>query len=448
MKILLLVLLVASFARSDLLLRSQVTVEDLSGNAHLNNMIANTLNNKYVYFPPVEGLAAAANPVFSSAYEYKILQFSREKLDQAVDLLSRELGSSFAQASAELASTADERKSELWQTFIHLQVSEQLCRPTIALVRWDSDTRKFNVHLLKAKKAQPVEFQHSHLIRYTSLFGIEPKQATLIADASTEDLKAVYEVSKAVLLSAVEELAHRRGVDPKNPAAEVHFLNFMNKSPVLKADPVVVVAAVAAVVMTAAKIYQAFADAFSTKVTTTLIQELKSKGFSSYALKAGVRRYIGIQGTMLEQFTNIVSNDLTKSHPKKQKLVKATMDLVKFVPDGVFKMDDVAIDTAKPDNTDRFFTIVYNNEARGQKYNFMALAVDATFTLAPDLLVYKQSTSVAGGLFGSEKAIFKEVPRTVTDKDIEALRAFNLAMTVKMFSDNAGSKKLDWPKMP
>jgi len=251
-----------------------------------------------------------------------------------------------------------------------------------------------------------------------------------------------------ILISAIEELAQRRGVDPKNPAAEMHFINYMNKSPMLRVDPVAVTTAVALVVQAAAKIYEAFAKIFATTETTKLIGEFKSKGFTSYALKANVRRYIGIQGTKLDEFTGIVSKDLTKNHPKWQKEVKATISGVKFIPDFAWKMDDIAIDTAKPDSTDIFFTILYNNENRGTKYNFMALSVDSTFTLAPNLLIYKQSTSVVGGLFGSEKAIFQEVPRTVTEKDINALRYFNLVLTTKLFSENAGDKKLPWPTMP
>lgn len=450
MKILLALLLIASIARSELVLRSQVTVEDLSGNAHLNNLIANTLNNRHVYFPRTEGLLSSEPPAFSSAYEYKILQFNEEKLELAVNYLSHELSHNFARVSDELLSIAAENKSDMWQAFVYLQVTEQLCRPAIALIRWDSDTRKFDVHYLKAKKVFAVDFHHSHLIRFTSLFGFVPVDATLIADESTEEPEPVYRASKVVLLSALAELAQRRGVDPKNPAAEAHFLNFMNKSPVLKADPVAVVTAVTLVVNMAAKIYKAFADLFATKETTTLVTEFKSKGFNAYALKAQVLRFIGIPGARIDEFTTVVTNQLSKNHPSadKKKLIKANMSGVKFLKEYAWNMDDVALDTGRPDSTDSCFTVVYNNEGLGQKYNFMALSVDATFKLAPNLLIYKQSTSVAGGLFGSEKMLIKETPRTVTDKEIEALRAFNMVLTVKLFSENAGSKKLDWPVMP
>ena len=272
----------------------------------------------------------------------------------------------------------------------------------------------------------------------------------MIADDSTDEAKPVYEVSKMVLISAIDEMAQRRGVDPKNPTAEVHFSNFMNKNPMLRIDPVTLTIAAALVVQLAAKVYQIFADIFSTKVTTTLIGEFKSKGFSSYSLTASVRRYIGINGNELDTFTTTVTRILTNDHPdkSKQKKIKANIDSVRIIEDQAWKMDDIALDTGKPDSKDKFFTILYNNENYGKKYNFMAMNVETTFTLAPNLLIYKETKSVFGGLFGSEKMVYKEVARTVTDKDIEALRAFNLVMSCKLFSDDLPGKKINWPPMP
>ena len=450
MKILLFALLVFGTVRSDLLLRSQMNIEDLNGNSHLNDMIANTLNNQHHYFKPTDGLASGEPVTFSTAYEYKILEFTKEKLVKAIDLFSHELGHSFQIVSSELAHIAEENTSELWQTYIYLQVTEQLCRPTVAFIRWDKDAGKFDVHFLKAKKAFAVGFQQSHLVRYSSLFGTEAGEATLIADESTDEAAFVYEASKRVLVSAVGELAQRRGVDPKNPAAEVYFRNYMDKKKMLKVDPVTMVIAAAIVVQLAAKVWQLFASIFATKVTTTLIGEFKSKGFSSFSLTASVRRYTGIKGSEIGTFTTVVTRIMTNDHPdkEKQRKIKANLELVQFIDSNTWNMDDIAVDTGRPDSSDRFFTIMYNNENYGEKYNFLAMNVQSTFTLAPNLLIYKQNKSVFGGIVGSEKIVIEEVPRTVTKTDVEAMRAFNLVMACKLFADNLPGDKLAWPNMP
>ncbi len=450
MKILLFALLILGTVRSELLLRSQMSIEDLTGNSHLNDMIANTLNNQHHYFKPTDGLASSAPAAISTAYEYKILQFSKEQLVKAVDLFSHELGHSFQIVSAELSKIAEENTSELWQTYIYLQTSQRLSKPTVAFIRWDKEAGRFDVHFLKARKAFAVDFEQSHLVRYSSLFGTEAGEATLIADEATEEAASVYEASKRVLISAMGELAQRRGVDPKNPAAEVYFKNFLDKKKVLRVDPVSMVIAAAIVVQLAAKVWQIFASIFATKVTTTLIGEFKSKGFSSFSLTASVRRYTGIRGAEIGTFTTVVTRILTNDHPdkEKQRKIKANLELVQFIDSNTWTMDDIGIDTGRPDSSDRFFTIMYNNENFGEKYNFLAMNVQSTFKLAPNLLIYKQNKSVFGGIVGSEKMVIEEVPRTVTKEDIEAMRAFNLVMACKLFSDNLPGDKIAWPSMP
>ena len=448
MKFYIYLLLIVCVARCEIQLRGSITAEDLHGNTHMNNMIANTLNNKRFYFSGL--MAGAPENELTLSFDYNVVESARTSLTTSLDYLTIELGQQFGLVKEELITAADNGESGVWHIYIFLKVEESECRPVVVFIRWDIEKSKFDVHMLGSRKVFPVSFKTSHLVRYTSLFGTEAGEATLIAEEITSDESAIYHTSKVVLLAAMNELAYKRGVDPKNPAAEIHFKNFMSKKFGLGLNPVLVTMAAAAVVKLAAQVYQVFAQVFATKDVTKLIGEFKTKGFSAYSLKASVRRYIDIPSSNIDQFTTVIAKIMTNDHPDKakQRRIKAVLEVIPIIDDNGWTMDDISLDTGKPDSSDKFFTVMSSQENFGAKFNFMAMNVESTFTLTPNLLIYKRSRSVFGGIFKSEEIKIQESPRTVTDKDLQAMRAFNLVMSCKLFSDDLGGQKLSWPAMP
>lgn len=444
-----LVLALVAVAHSEIVLKSSQSYEDLEGNDHLNNMLANSLVNQHHYVNDLPESVAS----LSTAFDYKFFSVGTNKLHRLQEYLANQLGPNYQLIAHKLDSIIQERLSQLWHTYVHLEATPSgETRPSIILLRWDSDKNHIDGHVLKSHKAISTGLVHSHLIEYSSEFGFEAGKATLIAQTESEESNLAYAVSKKLILLAFQEMTIRRGVDPRNPTNEIRFKSYIGQKShkiALKLEPVTTIIAAAAVVKLAAELYKIFANIFATKVTTTLIGEYKAKGFSHYSLNADTRRFYGIRGDMINTFTTTITKILTDYHPdaEKQRKVKAAIAMIQFVEDQAWTMDDVAIDTGRPDSTDRFFTIISNNENFGQKYNFVSMNVKSTFTLAPNLLIYKQTKSVFGGLFGGEKAIIQEVPRQVTSDDVQAMRAFNIAMACKLFSDVLPGEKVNFPPL-
>lgn len=444
-----LVLALVACVHSEIVLKSSVSYDDLEGNDHLNNMLANSIVNQRHYVTDLPESVAE----LSAAFDYKFFSVTPNKLHRLQEYLANRLGPNYHLVANKLDTIVQENKSQFWHTYMHLEATPSgSTKVSVVLLRWDNEKNHFDGHVLKSRKHLETGLKQSHLIEYSSEFGMEAGQATLIAEEESDESALAYAVSKKLILLAFQELTIRRGVDPRNPTNEMRFKSYIGSKShkmALKLEPVTTIIAAAAVVKLAAELYKIFANIFATKVTTTLIGEYKAKGFSHYSLNADTRRFYGIKGSMMDTFTTTITKMLTDYHPdaEKQRKVKAAIGMIEFVEDQAWTMDDVAIDTGRPDSSDRFFTIISNRENFGEKYNFVSMNVKSTFTLAPNLLIYKQTKSVFGGLFGGEKAIIEEVPRQVTSDDVKAMRAFNIAMACKLFSDVLPGEKVAFPPL-
>lgn len=444
-KICLAVLLVASLASAKITLRNTVTWNDLEGNDHMNNMLVNTLNSKHIYLLGVSAPLADTHLHF----DYNVFEASKTSTKSIRALLTTTLGEEFTIAKSEIDQLHLTNARQLWTTYVSLKPSTAGIEAAAVMLRWDGHNNKFDGHIFKSRNTLQGSIKKTHIIKFTSEFGTEAAEPTLLAEEASEESATAFALAKVVLLSAYENMSHKRGVHPKDPSNEIHYKNYMAKHRRLGVDPITAIVVAAAVVKLAAKLYQVFAKIFATTVKTELIGELKRKGFSEYSMKATCRRFIGVRGNDIDKFLEIFTKIVTYDHPNAEykRKVLANLNMVKYIDQNTWNMDDFALDTTRG-SEDKFATMMYSNENFGDKYHFYALHVDTTFKLSTTLLIYKRTKSVFGGLFGDEQAIIKEVPPTVNADDIEAIRVFNLMMAVKMFSDNLPGEKVAYPQMP
>ena len=441
-------------ANATLLMRSAVRFEDLDGNEFMNDMLANTLKfrNKYGSNVPQD-----IESTFIQ-FEYKFLEAAPEKLEFVRDLLQAKLGEYVNSQEINLEQLAQERINGLWTVLTYVRpLDNESASATVVLFKWDGLRNKFDVHFLKSTNKLMWKLATGYLFKMESEFGIElgePSQISRQANLtfSPEEPASALRYAKHTMYKAFERMTHIRGVDIRNPDNEMRFKNHFVKSNGMLmqklGNPLLYIQAVCAVIKIAAKVWQAFASIFATKVKTELMGQFNSKGFREYSMTATLRRHTGIKDMYLDKALEAISKILVGNHPTKLKEIQGALVMARFMPEMTWSMDDCAIDAASSSH-DRMFTILSNNENYGEKYNFMSLEVKTTFMLSPVLLVYKRTKSVFGGLFGEEKAIFKEQPPNVTDDDVKAIRAFNLVMAVKMISDEPEStEKLQYPQFP
>jgi hypothetical protein len=433
----------------ELQLKTEMTVDDLHGFPHMNDLIVNTLNIKK---PKVLGEFPMRGHI---SWDYKAFEVSRQQVELAHSYITTELGFDFETVKEELQTITSQRSRGIWMIFVSLPAAVNgATRPTTVFIKWCERKRHFDILILNSKDTYPSEFTVPHLIRFSSRYGFEVGEPTLIKERSSEfDQKIVGGVAHKILISAIEHLAYLRGVHPKAAINEVNFRNHKSHKHklMLGLDPITTIFIAALVVQAAAKLWGVIAQIFSTKITTKLVAHFRNSGFKSYSLKATVRRNYDIWDDEVDDYADLLTSVVTKMHPNKAKKTKisAAIAMCTLMDKNTASIDG-DIDTGS-NSADRFFSIMSHRNAAGNKYTFMSMNMDATFVLAPDLLIYKRSRSFVGGIYADEQSIIEERPREVTSDDLKALRAFSLTLALKLFSDdlNVPNKKIgDFPPMP
>lgn len=408
--------------------------EDIVGHTFLNDMVVNTMN--FLESQHLKDLYAR-----SHLLGYKSATIPAEKRQTFEFLLKSFLKyptitptKEFKNALAAIHDTT----SEHWNVFV-LGLPAQN-KSTVLVTRWDSVHRQYYVNHftteLKEKLSGPF------LVRYVSEFGDEisaEAEIYQVRDGATEEELRVPAFN--AMVAAMGKIADVRHIDPKNPLSHINYAQ--TKAPfsgLAFADPVSGMAygmAMKAASATIAKVASTLIQLFSTKVKTELMKEIKREGFTKYSLSARVRKYDGIRGAFIGRFVKRQAMVLSNNHPKHKDAITANLEMMEFMPEHVWKIDDVNIDTQKG-SEDRFFNIMYNHDMMNNKYNFLTVSLASTFHLAPTLVIYRRTTSKFGGLFGSEEALVETKPPFVTATDIEAIRLFNLNIGYKLMLENLG----------
>lgn len=442
-----LLVLCLGLAVCELQLKREMTLKDLHGFPHMNDLIANTLNIK-------KQKVLGEFPMRAHiSWDYKAFEASRQQLELAHSYIKAEVGYDFDMIKEELEVATSQKSRGTWMMFVSLPAAVQgASRPTTVFLKWCESKRHFDILILKAKDSYPSEFSVPHLVRFTSRYGFEIGEPTLVKErASPVDLKLVGGVAHKILISAIEHLGHLRGVHPNSAMNEVQFRNHRDHKNklMLGIDPVTAVFVAGIVVQLAAKIWGFFAQIFSTKVVTKLVAHFRNSGFKSYSLKASIRRNYNIEEDEIDEYSQLLTKIVSKSHPNalKRKKIAASIAMCTLMDKNAVTIDDGDIDTGSG-SQDRFFSIMSHKSPAGDKYTFMSMNMDATFELAPDLLIYKRSKSYFGGIYKTEDSVIEEIPREVSHEDIKALRAFSLSLALKLFSDNLGVDGKTIPEFP
>lgn len=183
---------------------------------------------------------------------------------------------------------------------------------------------------------------------------------------------------------------------------------------------------------------------FGTHVKTAKIDEIRRDGFSKYNLKLKYSKSAVKRG-LLERYVDFTSKSLSNSHPRHSKTIKKQFDGMLFLPDGVINLDEPNFDVNKGNN-DKFFGIMYAPNKKSQLLNVVICNYESTFTLAPNLMVYKTTTSRAGGF--KEKITIDEEPQTLNSKDLQAVSLFNAVMVRRFIYKGLSGKSLNFPNLP
>ena len=426
----------------ELQVHHEMTTESLFNQPLLNSMLANTLTLKDSY---MLGLSD-----FHAQWTYRGFKATQKQFHHAHGFIKTEVGHEFDLVKGELEELTLLKSQGTWMTFVSLPAAvDGKTHPRVVVMKWNEKVRRFDIHMLSTKTALASSLQKNHLIRFTSSFGFEAGEATLVAEEESADAQHAYALARMVLVSAYERIAFLRGIDKKSHWNEEQFKMWKSPKHKLGVNPVAVVYIAAIAIQIFAEIWGFLANLFGTKVTVTLKAEIKAKGFSHYSMYAVFRKHLGVDIDDVTEYCQLLAMVATKNHPSAEKKSKIANGcaLSEFTEKNKVAMDDGMIDAAKL-SEDRFFSLASYMDPSGDELSFVSMNMDATFTLAPNLLIYEKRTSYVGGIFTDSVPVIEEVPREVSPDDIKAIRGFNLGLAMKLFTDNLNVPGYNIPPHP
>jgi hypothetical protein len=189
----------------------------------------------------------------------------------------------------------------------------------------------------------------------------------------------------------------------------------------------------------AADAYTSIATAFKTVNKQEFQQKIDGNGFSYYKSTNKFVRSIGIPMKSLNLIMKKVTDlmDLNK-YPAVQAKVITNMEIIALgVSDHTWTMNDLTFDKNKKGSCDSII-FAMNDDYKEQKYHLLLTYVKGSFKLSPDLMIYRNFKSYAGGIYESNKDVVKEVKRGITEAEIKAVHACMVLSGLKILSDELG----------
>lgn len=208
----------------------------------------------------------------------------------------------------------------------------------------------------------------------------------------------------------------------------------------LALDPVTVVAGATAVVKGLTDCWKNIVDAFKTIDNTTLKQTINSQGYTRFQKSARFLRMIGIpnaQAALMKK--NIMTLLGMDKNPNRIKEISAVVDVAQWNMQNDWGADEFTFDIDKGGKCNSAMTLSKAHFA-DQMWSLLAVVIDASFQLAPNILVYERFRSVAGGIVQTTKEERQQVPRELTNKDIKAINNMVKVATLESMAKNLGIK--------
>ncbi len=91
-------------------------------------------------------------------------------------------------------------------------------------------------------------------------------------------------------------------------------------------------------------------------------------------------------------------------------------------------------------------SILAHHDSAAHTIDLLIANFVASFKLAPNIAVIQKSASYAGGIFSKSEVVFKEMPREVTEEDLEAVFDFFYVVAFKNLGELVGLK-IDLPQL-
>jgi hypothetical protein len=179
-------------------------------------------------------------------------------------------------------------------------------------------------------------------------------------------------------------------------------------------------------------------NAFKSSSSSTIKEQLAGKGFSKFLQDATFKITNGLQAQYLDKYLDRLGQSL-KIPADKNVDFKNTVEEIAWTDSSIWNLFNVVFDKDKGGNC-KYISLLAKRDETTDKYYFIIANIDSTFSLAPDVLIINNQKSSLGGLFSSNKDVQKNVPRSITQEDVQTVINFFFVCAFKTFSDALGLK--------
>ena len=177
------------------------------------------------------------------------------------------------------------------------------------------------------------------------------------------------------------------------------------------------------IINAAAKAYMKLAQTFKTSISKTFKEMLIGEGFDKYSGKV-INHIYSIKPGKYSRF--IKRNYEKLNIPEKLKdVILATFDEATYMDKQAWMGFDLAFnsESSDPDKVDFANVMVTQNEEE-DAFDIIFSYTKADFKLAPDIIVFSEKKVIGGGISVTEKDVYKEVPRSLTEDDLNCVLSF------------------------
>lgn len=260
--------------------------------------------------------------------------------------------------------------------------------------------------------------QHYHDVR-TSVLGL-PFESEKVLISSEQDRAEFHQFNRDRLLAALKKFRGTQRTD---------MLGF---------DFMKAVGDAKGAVESITGAWKSIAEAFKTVKKTELTDKIMSTGYKKYVASSRFIRSIGIPNDKWDTYRNslMVLTGLDKNERHRAEAI-AILDMASFIPENAWNANDFSFGVGSA-NTCNSFVAITKNDMFENRSHVVAVVAQGAFDLAPNVFIYTEYKSVAGGISETQKVVRKEVPRDLTEADVKGINAMMLLSAAQVMADNFG----------
>ena len=203
--------------------------------------------------------------------------------------------------------------------------------------------------------------------------------------------------------------------------ADLKTIRGTPRSDLLGLDPVSVMATAGVVVKGLTDCWKNIVDAFKTIDSSTIKQTINGQGFSKFQKSSRSLRMllVPLKNFAEAKKTAMLLLGMTKNSKFKSE-IEAIVNSAKWGTALDWDASEFTFDT---DTVGKCNSAVTLSKAHitEQQFSIIGVVIDATFQLAPNIIIYENFKSIAGGIVQTTRQERKSVPRDLTEKDMKAI---------------------------